>query len=94
MQHKHELELQTKTDAHSVEASEIQDRLDDHDDLVSGRVGTVVYGVCTVCVLCVYFGVLRVVQLGVSTTIGHSIQIQRVTVEVVVTRAIFVHLLV
>ena len=51
LQHKHELELQTKTDAHSVEASEIQDRLDDHDDLVSGRVGTVVYGVCTVCVL-------------------------------------------
>jgi hypothetical protein len=35
LQHKHELELQTKTDAHSVEASEIQDRLDDHDDLVS-----------------------------------------------------------
>jgi len=61
---------------------------------------TVVYCVCTV-VYCgvlwctvVYFGVLRVVQLGVSTTIGHSIQIQRVTVEVVVTRAIFVHLLV
>ena len=61
LQHKHELELQTKTDAHSVEASEIQDRLDDHDDLVSGRVGTVVYGVCTVCVLwctVVYCGVL------------------------------------
>ena len=124
LQHKHELELQTKTDAHSVEASEIQDRLDDHDDLVSGRVGTVVYGgvlwftvvycgvLCVYCgVLCVYgavlwctvvycgvlwctAGVLLVVQLGVSTTIGHSIQIQRVTVEVVVTRAIFVHLLV
>jgi len=42
----------------------------------------------------VYCGVLRVVQLGVSITIGHSIQIQRVAVEVVVTRAIFVHLLV
>ena len=33
LQHKHEMELQTKTDAHSAEASEIQDRLDDHDDL-------------------------------------------------------------
>ena len=48
-----------------------------------------VYGVCTVCVLWCTAGVLCVVQLGVSTTIGHSIQIQRVTVEVVVTRAIF-----
>jgi hypothetical protein len=46
------------------------------------------------CVWCTACGVLRVVQLGVSITIGHSIQIQRVAVEVVVTRAIFVHLLV
>ena len=75
LQHKHELELQTKTDAHSVEASEIQDRLDDHDDLVSGRVGTVVYGVCTVCVLwctVVYCGVLWCTACGATWSIDHN----------------------
>ena len=33
LQHKHEQELQQMTDSHQTEASEIQDRLDDHDDL-------------------------------------------------------------
>ena len=33
LQHKHETELQKMTDEHQTEASEIQDRLDDHDDL-------------------------------------------------------------